>query len=202
MVFSRYAAYKTSVTNTLYRCNNNNWCCSAGGNTTSCCNDPGIDNVLFNVGQAQISNGSAWVSGLTLVPIAAVQTSLPTSSKSAQSFPTQTVFKNINNTDRTNGENQGDGHDDETKKVGLAVGFGVGVPLLIALSAAMILLWREKRSHQVTRQQLSSGFAQPVLPAQRFGWKNPVEMFARENDVPNEMLAENIPELQGERLRR
>ena len=196
--FLRYPAYKVSVTNTLYRCNDNNWCCSAGGNITSCCNDPGIG--LFGVGQGDIFNGSAWSPGLALVPIAAVQTSRPTSSISAKSCPTQTVLQKINDTTRSGDETQEKNDDNETKKVGLAVGFGVGGPLLLALSAAIFLLRREKRSHQLLRQQLSGGFVQPGNPAQIYGWKNPYEMCARE-EVVNEMptQSENVPELHADR---
>lgn len=196
----RVPDYKQTATNTLYRCNDNNWCCSAGGNTTSCCNDPGIGSVQFNVGHADITNGSAFAPGLTLVPIAAVQTSLPTSSKSAQTCPTQTVFKDINGTAKTDGETLvGKDHDnEETKKVGLAVGFGVGAPLLVALSAAIFLLWREKRAHQLLRQQVSGELVQPVDGASRYGWKKPYEMCGQDEQAIKEMPAEgeHVSELQ------
>lgn len=197
------SAYKTSVTNTLYRCTDNNWCCSAGGNTTSCCDDPNVGSVLFNVGQTEITNGSAWASGLTLVPIAAVQTSLPTSSKSAHSCPTQTVVRDINSTAQSGGvtlAEQDHNDDDQTKKVGLAVGFGVGVPLLVALFAAIFLLWREKRAHQGLRQQVTGGMGQPVHEVSGHGWNKPNEMYARDERAVKEMPAggEIVPELQGE----
>lgn len=194
-----FPAYKTSVTNTLYRCNDNNWCCSTGGNATSCCNDPGIENFFFNVGQADISNGSAWAPGLTLVPIAAVQTSLPTSSISAQSCPTQTVLKEVNGTTGSDGETQGEmDYSGETQTVGLAVGLGISVPLLIALSAALFLLWREKRSHQMLRQQLSGELVQPVNAVSGYGRKEPYEIYTRDGQAVKEMPTEGemIPELQ------
>lgn len=202
-------AYKSSVTNTLYRCNDNNWCCSAGGNTTSCCNDPGVDNVLFNVGQTNIANGSAWAPGLTLVPISAVQTSLPTSSqtglptssKSAQSCPTQTVVRDINSPAQNGGITLAEKDrdvDDKTKKVGLAVGFGVGVPLLVALATAIFLLWREKRAHQGLRQQVTSGMGHPVHEVSSDGWKKPNEIYARDERGITEMPTggEVVSELQ------
>lgn len=145
------------------------------------------------------------------MPIAAVRTSLPTSSNSAQrssnsaqSCPTQTVLENINNTTRSDGAIQGENNDGETQKVGLAVGFGVGVPLLIALSAAIFLLWREKRSHQLLRQQLSGGLVQPVNPVVRYGWGKPYEMCPREQQRIEEMPtgSETIPELYEDRLGR
>ena len=192
--FSGNQAYRTSVTNTLYRCSNNNWCCSAGGNITSCCNDPGIENVLFKLDGSEISNGSAWASGLTLVPISAVQTtSLPTASMLTQSCPTQscppqTVIKESS----------------ETRKVGLAVGFGTGVPLFIAFSVAVVLLWRERRSSKLLRQQLSSKVDQPVKLAQTHGWKAPSEMPAREAEAIREMPTESgiVPELYANYSRR
>ena len=190
------------MTNTLYRCTDNNWCCSAGGNTTSCCNDPNVDSVLFNVGHMDITNGSAWAPGLALGPIAAVQTSLPTSSKSAQSCPTQTVVRDINSTAQNGGvtlaEKDDDDDDNKTKKVGLAVGFGVGVPLLVALSATIFLLWREKRAHQDLRRQVTSGMGQPVHEVSGHGWNKPNEMYARDDRAIKEMPAggEIVPELQ------
>ena len=206
--FLYFPAYKTRVTNTLYRCNGNNWCCSAGGNITSCCNDPDID--LFNVGQAEIFNGSAWAPGFTLVPVEAVQTRTSTSSGSVKSCPTATVFTKINATaasasDQVDGNHDDDDHQD-TKKVGLAVGFGIGLPLLVALSSVIFLLWREKRSHQALRQQISGGYPQPVNPNATYGWKKPYEMCAREDEV-REMPTgptgdEIVPELHEGRLGR
>lgn len=116
-------------------------------------------------------------------------------------------MQKINETIRSGGdetqEKKDDDDDDETKKVGMAVGFGVGVPSLIALFAAMFLLRREKRSNLLLRQQLSDVYAQPGNLAQRYGFKNPYEMSARE-EVVNEMptQSENIPELYEDRLGR
>lgn len=179
-------AYRTSVTNTLYRCSNNYWCCSAGGNITSCCNDFGVENVLFTLGGSEISNGSAWASGLALVPASAMRTSLPTDSKLTQSCPTQSCPPQPIYNEHS-----------ETRKAGLAVGFGTGVPLLIAFSVAIVLLRREKRSGKLLRQQLSAEVVQPVISAQVYEWKAPSEMSAREADVVREMPAGSgiVPEL-------
>lgn len=203
--FLYFLAYKTKVTNTLYRCSNNNWCCSASGNITSCCNDLDID--LFNVGEAEIFNGSAWAPGFTLVSVEALQTRTPTSSGSVKSCPTATVFTKINATVSSDSDKVDGHHDDdhqETPKIGLAVGFGIGLPLLVALSSAIFLLWREKRSHQALRQQISSGYPQPVNPNATYEWKKPYEMSPREEEV-REMATgptggEIFPELPDGRL--
>lgn len=137
------------------------------------------------------------------MPVAALQTSLPTKSGSTKSCPTLTVFTNVTDTARSDDDTQGDKqgeNSDETKKVGLAVGFGIGIPLLAALSAVVFLLLREKRSHQALRQQLSGGMVQPVNPKSTYGWKKPYEMCAREEEVKEMPTgAETIPELHADR---
>lgn len=101
-------------------------------------------------------------------------------------------MKEINGTIPSQGEILGEKNrddDDETKKIGLAVGFGVGAPLLVALLAAIFLLRREKHSHQLLRQQVSHGLVQPVNSVSKYEWNQPYEMHARENPGIKEMPA-------------
>ncbi|EXJ66551.1 uncharacterized protein A1O5_10220, partial [Cladophialophora psammophila CBS 110553] len=58
----------------LYRCSNNNWCCSDGAsNSTSCCRDEGVK--LFPIiAHAAVENGSAFLHGYSIAPIASIIT--------------------------------------------------------------------------------------------------------------------------------
>lgn len=201
-------AYKTPVTNTLYRCNDNNWCCSASGNTTSCCNDPNVD--LFTVGHADIFNGSAWPAGYILESPSAVAAAAASSSSllsllaqtstlimSASiptNSPTPTAIDKLNSNDNNNNNetkqlvdgSSGDGNGGETRKVGLAMGLGIGIPLLAALLGVTFMLRREKRAHQALRQQVYGGYAHVHAPAlsemanSNGGGKGPYERMTRQ----------------------
>lgn len=146
---------------TLYRCSNNNWCCSNGGNTTNCCNDSGVS--LFTItGQALIQNGTAFVSGYNIAPVAdivsststatstsASGTSSPTSSSGSQSATSPTSTSTSNS-------------DSGALAAGLGAGLGVGIPLAIAVGALTYLLMRERKKNKALQQGFGT---EPKTPA-------------------------------------
>lgn len=138
-------SFQNPAPNTLFRCSDNEWCCSAGGssgNTTSCCDDPNgtlFTNAEMNM-PALIYNGSAWAPGFTLAPVAALAKQVNASNATAPavtgdagaSCSTGTAAPSHNN----------------STKLGVDVGLGIGIPLLAALGGVLFLLAREKRANR------------------------------------------------------
>ncbi len=167
--------------------------------TTSCCNDPDVD--LIAIGGGEIYNGSAWVAGYTLVPVALLQTSSPTSSGSARSnpAPTSTASRGLNDTTSDATCRRDDDSDEKAQKVGLQVGLGVGLPLLAAIAGLGFLLWREKRANRGS--PLAPLNSRLLSDGGMYGYKKPAEMSAVEEfrEMPTGIEA---PELHHDRIRR
>ena len=124
----------------MYRCNNDDWCCSPGGDIDSCC-DSGNSSHLFSLlgNNYQIYNGSAWAPDFTMVPVSALAnvTAVTTSTMViATSIIKQTTVHS-------------DAH--KATKIGVGVGFGVGMPLFTALIGVWVLLIKEKRKSKLLR---------------------------------------------------
>ncbi|KAK3172639.1 hypothetical protein OEA41_005963 [Lepraria neglecta] len=138
-------SFQNSAPNTLFRCSDNEWCCSAGGssgNTTSCCDDPNgtlFTNAEMNM-PALIYNGSAWAPGFTLAPVAALAKQV---NPSNATVPAPTGDAGASCSTGTAAPS----HNDSTK-LGVDVGLGIGIPLLVALGSVLFLLVREKRANR------------------------------------------------------
>ena len=160
------SSFTNSAPNSVFRCSDNNWCCSAGGssgNITSCCDDPNgtlFPNMAMNM-PAKIYNGSAWPSGFTVAPVAALSKQATASagtflSATAQaSCPTSSPAPSPNN----------------SAKVGVGVGLGIGVPLLAALGSVIFLLAREKRANRRMRDYVNQTMGDDHAPLS--GFKGP-----------------------------
>lgn len=139
----------------LYRCSNDLWCCSNGAaNTTSCCQDEGI-NLFPILAHATVENGSAFLHGYSIAPLASIMTgSVALSSTPTHSATTTDAAGSLITTTPAVAGTSADS--DKVLATGLYSGLGVGVPLLAVVSILSFLLLREKRLHRATVESLSS----------------------------------------------
>lgn len=93
---------------------------------------------------AAIYNGSAWASGFTVAPVQALET------RAGISAPSNTVLNQPNSIHRNPSSLK-------TTTVGIAVGLGVGIPLLIALTSVSFLLLLERRKSRDLTQAINEG---------------------------------------------
>ena len=114
---------------TLYRCNHNHWCCSPARNSTTCCNDPDVS-LFQGTGTAKVQNGTAFVAGYSIAPIASITTDSSSSSSSSSSSDHKAVAARV------------------------GAGLGIGLPLLAVIGVLSFLLFRERKYHNATKQSL------------------------------------------------
>lgn len=141
----------------LYRCSNDLWCCSNGvANTTSCCQDGGIN--LFPItAHATVENGSAFLHGYSIAPLASIMTGSIAASPSSSlthSVTTDVAGSVIATASSATASSSADSG--AVLATGLYSGLGVGIPLLAVVSVLSFLLMREKRLHRATIESLSS----------------------------------------------
>ena len=161
-ITSNYLAIgRISKQSTLYRCDNNYWCCSAGGNITSCCSE---NNNQFRIPAiAQIQNGSDFIDGYTIAPIAALASFTagartgatgsaapsPADSNADTTFCPAAVLASASASGK-------DSNDNKALAAGLGAGLGIGIPLLAALAGAFFLLSKSKKENAGLKRDMAS----------------------------------------------
>ncbi|KIW30779.1 uncharacterized protein PV07_02481 [Cladophialophora immunda] len=158
----------------LYRCNNSKWCCSDGAsNSTSCCQDAGVK--LFPIiAHAAVENGSAFLHGYSIAPIASIISNgaLPsTTALQTVTFTTDISGSLLTITATTTGDPSpvaigAVSNSNTGLKTGLGTGLGVGVPFLAVIAVLSFLLFREKKRHRATLESLSSNDGYPLVSPQ------------------------------------
>ena len=177
---------------TLYRCDNNEWCCSAHGNTTSCC--PERNNQFRIPSIAQIQNGTDFVAGYTISPVASASLSPstgtgPAPTRSPSSAGQDPASGTCPPAALASGSASGtDGNKNKALAAGLGAGLGIGIPSLAALAGTLFLLSRSRRENEGLKRNLAF-----QLPPNS-GEKRPEEGGGL-HELPNN--ARRTPELPG-----